>query len=86
MLGDLSDNLADTVNDGLGDVIKNVVEGVVNQTGVKDFYYIYIQKICSGTLASGDDSNADGIQMDDCRSWEEAGDSKANTYQSLTFT
>jgi hypothetical protein len=85
-LGDSSGNLADAVNDGLGDVIKDVVEGVVNQAGVKDFYYVYLQRICSGMFASGDDSNADGVQVDDCRSWEEAGDSKANTYQSLTLS
>ena len=76
MIGSLSSNLTDAVNDGLGDLINDVVEAVVNQTGVKDFYYVYLQKICSGSFANGNDSNADGVKVTDCRSWESAGDSE----------
>ncbi|XPS77818.1 hypothetical protein M3J09_009845 [Ascochyta lentis] len=76
MLGNLSGNLTDAVNDGLGDVINGVVEGVVSQIGVKDFYYVYLQKICSGSFNSADGNNADAVKVDDCRSWEESRESK----------
>lgn len=66
------------MNDGLGDAINGVVEDVVNQTGVKDFYYVYLRKMCSGRRIGGEGSNADGVTMDDCCSYEEAGDSKGS--------
>ncbi|KAF1928493.1 uncharacterized protein M421DRAFT_62912 [Didymella exigua CBS 183.55] len=45
---------------------------LVNQTGIKDFYYAYLQKVCSGS-AGEDGSNADRAKIDDCRSYEDAG-------------
>jgi hypothetical protein len=77
-LGDLASNLTDAVNDGLGDTINGVVEGVVKQTGIGDFYYVYLQKICSGSIVRENDSNSDAVKIDECRSYEEAGNSKCN--------
>jgi hypothetical protein len=76
MLSDLYSNLTEAFNDGLSDTINGVVEGVVDQVGVKDFYYLYLQKVCSASLASPDESNADGVKVDECRSWEDADRSK----------
>lgn len=75
-LGDFASNLTDAVNDGLGNAVNGVVAGVVNQTGIKDFYYVFVQKICSGSVVGEDGSNAGIVRIDDCRSYEEAGDSK----------
>ena len=83
MLSNLSGNLTDAANDVLGDVINGVVGGIVNQIGVKDFYYVYLRKICSGVSAGANESNADGVRVDDCRSWEESGDSKRSPRQML---
>ncbi|KAF3032588.1 hypothetical protein E8E12_001856 [Didymella heteroderae] len=74
-LGDLASNLTDIVNDGLGDAINDVVKGVVDRTGVRDLYYVYIQKICSGSVVGEDGGNTGVFQIDDCRSYEEAGSS-----------
>ncbi|KAH6639426.1 hypothetical protein C7974DRAFT_131122 [Boeremia exigua] len=84
MLGDLSGNLTDAVNDGLGDVVNGVVEGVVSQMGVKDFYYVYLQQICSGELAVPDESNADGAKVGECSSWEDAKQSMSNLGRSVS--
>ena len=73
------------MNDGLDDVVNAMVEGVVNQTGIKDFYYVYVQKVCYGIVARGDDGSADGVNVDDCRSWEEARDSE-NTFEQASQT
>ncbi|KZM25238.1 uncharacterized protein EKO05_0007434 [Ascochyta rabiei] len=70
ILGNLSGSLTDIINDGLGDVINGVVGGIIKQTGVRDFYYVYLQKICSGSFSSADGSNADAVRVDDCRSWD----------------
>jgi hypothetical protein len=75
-LGDIASNLTDVVNDGLGDAVNGVVAGVVNQTGIKDFYFVFVQRICSGSFVSEDGIDADAVKIDDCRSYEEAGDSK----------
>ena len=75
-MGGIASNLTDVVNDGLGDAVNGVVAGVVNQTGIKDFYYVFVQSICSGSFVSEDGSDAGVVKMDDCRSYEEAGDSK----------
>ena len=84
-LGSLSGNLTDAVNDGPGDAVTAMVEGVINQTGIKDFYYVYVQKVCYGIVARGDDGSADGVNVDDCRSWEEARDSE-NTFEQASQT
>ncbi|KAF3052466.1 hypothetical protein E8E11_010124 [Didymella keratinophila] len=44
-LGDIASNLTIVVNDGLGDAVNGVVAGVVNQTGIKNFYYVSVQSI-----------------------------------------
>lgn len=72
-LGDIASNLTDAVNDGLGDAVNELMEDVVEQTGVKDLYYVYVQKICSGSAVGGDGSE---VKIDDCRSYKEASDSK----------
>ncbi|KAL1655266.1 sphingolipid delta-4 desaturase [Didymella pomorum] len=77
-LGDIASNLTDVVNDGLGDAVNGVVAGVVNQTGIKDFYFVFVQRICSGSFVSEDGIDADAVKIDDCRSYEEAGDSKSD--------
>lgn len=79
-MSNLSSNLTDAVNDSLGDLINDVVEGVVKQAGVRDLYYIYLQKICSGSFATKNDSNADGVKVADCRSWEDAGNSATSPF------
>jgi hypothetical protein len=76
MLGSVSGNLTDMVNEGLGDVVNGVVKVAVNATGIRSFYYVYLQKICSASIASRDDSNADGVKLDECWSWEETRDGK----------
>ena len=78
-----SGNPTDAVNDGLGDITNGVVEGRANEAGTKDFYYMYLQKFCSGTLTSEDDGNADGVKVDDCSSWGDAGDSKGSPAKSI---
>lgn len=78
MLSDLSSNLTDAVNDGLGDAINGITEQVVDQAGVENFYYLYLQKICSAALAGPDESNADGVKIGECRSREDAERSKKN--------
>lgn len=47
----------------------------LKQTGVRDVYYVYMQKICSGRLASSSNQDADEVKMDNCHSWKDAGDS-----------
>ena len=37
---------------------------------------MYLQKICSGTLTSGDGGNADGVKVNSCSSWEDVVNSK----------
>lgn len=76
VLSDLSNNLTEAVNDGLSDTINDVVERVVEQVGVQDFYYLYIQKVCSAHLAGPDEKSADGVKVDECRSWEDVDRSK----------
>lgn len=76
MMSDLSNNLTEAINDGLSETINGVVERVVDQVGAKDFYYLYIQKVCSAQIASPGESNADGVKVDECRSWEDTDRSK----------
>lgn len=78
ILGSLSSNLTDAVNTGLEDVINDAVEGVVKQMGVRDYYYVYLQRICSGSFSSKNGSNADGVAVTDCVSWDDAGNSKTD--------
>jgi len=75
-LGDIASNLTDAVNDGLGDAVNGVVAGVVNRTGIQDFYYMFIQRVCSGSVVSEEGSNAGAVRIDECRSYEEAVDSE----------
>lgn len=70
----LASNITDVVNDGLGDAVNGVVAGVVHQAGIKDFYYVYMQRICFGNVAGEDGDDAGAVKMDDCRSYKEAGD------------
>ncbi len=76
VLGELSSNVTDAVNEGLSGAMNGVVERVVDQIGVKDFYYIYLQKVCSGAFVGPGQGNTDGVKVDDCRSWEDAERSK----------
>jgi hypothetical protein len=48
----------------------------VQQAGISGVYYIYLQKICSTSIANGSETTADRTVVDDCRSWEDAGDGK----------
>lgn len=51
-------------------------EEAVNQTGIHDLYYVYLQDICWGTIVSGGGNKAEGARIDGCYSYKEAGDSK----------
>jgi hypothetical protein len=56
MLGEVSGNLTDAVNSGLGKLVNGAVEEMVQETGIRDVYYVYLLKLCT----------ADG-----CRPWSE---------------
>lgn len=63
------------VGESLGKIAGNLTQGV-NQTRIKDFYYVFVQKVCSGSVVGGDGSDAGSIRIDDCHSHEDAGDSE----------
>jgi hypothetical protein len=56
MLGEVSGNLTDAVDSGLGKLVNGAVEEMVQETGIRDVYYVYLLKLCT----------ADG-----CRPWSE---------------
>lgn len=74
-MGVIASNFTDAVNDGLGNAVNELMEGVIENTGIKDFYYVYVQKICSGSTVGGDGSE---VKIDDCRSYKETSDSRTD--------
>ncbi|PVI00612.1 hypothetical protein DM02DRAFT_526553 [Periconia macrospinosa] len=78
-------NLTDMVNEGMGDVINGMTQGIIDQTGIKDFYYLYADSICKGDVANGSSAakkNSDGVAIEKCESWSAATDHLIPTIQS----
>lgn len=71
-LSPLLGNLTDTVDDGLQTAVNDVIEAIVDQAGVRDFYYLYLNRVCEGDIAEGSGGNEDGIAVDTCPSYADA--------------
>ncbi|KAF2642457.1 hypothetical protein P280DRAFT_505876 [Massarina eburnea CBS 473.64] len=76
-------NLTDNINDGLGDAFNTVIEGLVDQTGIKDFYYLYLNHVCEGSTTNGTSANADGVEVSKCQSWHNASESLKGTLSTI---
>jgi hypothetical protein len=60
MLGEVSGNLTDAVDSGLGKLVNSAVEEMAQEAGIRDVYYVYLQKLCTA---------------DECRPWSETQES-----------
>ncbi|KAF1960469.1 hypothetical protein CC80DRAFT_583175 [Byssothecium circinans] len=71
-LNGILNTLTDSINNGLGDAVNTLIEGLVDQTGVQDFYYIYLNNVCQASIANGTEANDDGVTITKCQSSHDA--------------